>query len=181
MSKFQCSICGTIHEGFEAPEKCPVCKAPSSKFTIIDKGAPKATKLQKINDEDYEIIKEFETNGFMSTVEWYQENYGCDLNEAKDIIKTIKEKYNVVYQGSEEEIREMLNSIESLPKAIEWYENRYAVDNAEATKRINEMIDKIRKESYGDTSNSSGNGCAITILIAITSTLSIGSLIAYYI
>lgn len=30
--KWVCSVCGYVHEGPEAPEKCPVCKAPASKF-----------------------------------------------------------------------------------------------------------------------------------------------------
>ena len=30
--KWVCSICGYVHEGPEAPERCPVCKAPASKF-----------------------------------------------------------------------------------------------------------------------------------------------------
>lgn len=30
--KFICTVCGYIHEGEDAPEKCPVCKAPASKF-----------------------------------------------------------------------------------------------------------------------------------------------------
>lgn len=32
MAKFVCSVCGYVHEGDAAPEKCPVCKAPASKF-----------------------------------------------------------------------------------------------------------------------------------------------------
>lgn len=32
MKKFVCSICGYVHEGDAAPEKCPQCKAPASKF-----------------------------------------------------------------------------------------------------------------------------------------------------
>jgi len=32
MSKFICSICGYLHEGAEAPEKCPQCGAPKAKF-----------------------------------------------------------------------------------------------------------------------------------------------------
>ena len=27
MKKFVCSVCGYVHEGNEAPEFCPVCKA----------------------------------------------------------------------------------------------------------------------------------------------------------
>ena len=30
--KWVCKICGYVHEGPEAPEKCPQCKAPASKF-----------------------------------------------------------------------------------------------------------------------------------------------------
>ena len=30
--KFVCSVCGYVHEGDSAPEKCPVCKVPASKF-----------------------------------------------------------------------------------------------------------------------------------------------------
>ena len=31
--KFVCQVCGYIHEGDAAPEKCPVCNVPASKFT----------------------------------------------------------------------------------------------------------------------------------------------------
>ena len=30
--KFICTVCGYVHEGDEAPEKCPLCGAPKSKF-----------------------------------------------------------------------------------------------------------------------------------------------------
>ncbi len=32
MKKFVCTVCGYVHEGDSAPEVCPVCKAPASKF-----------------------------------------------------------------------------------------------------------------------------------------------------
>lgn len=32
MKKFVCTICGYVHEGDAAPEKCPVCSAPAAKF-----------------------------------------------------------------------------------------------------------------------------------------------------
>lgn len=32
MKKFVCTVCGYVHEGDSAPESCPVCKAPASKF-----------------------------------------------------------------------------------------------------------------------------------------------------
>ena len=32
MKKFSCTVCGHQHEGEAAPEKCPQCQAPASKF-----------------------------------------------------------------------------------------------------------------------------------------------------
>ena len=32
MKKFVCTVCVYVHEGDSAPEFCPVCKAPASKF-----------------------------------------------------------------------------------------------------------------------------------------------------
>ena len=32
MKKFICSVCGYVYEGEAAPEFCPLCKAPASKF-----------------------------------------------------------------------------------------------------------------------------------------------------
>lgn len=34
--KFICVVCGYVHEGDEAPEKCPICGAPKSKFKELD-------------------------------------------------------------------------------------------------------------------------------------------------
>ena len=34
--KWVCSVCGHVHEGPEPPEKCPICKAPASKFVKQD-------------------------------------------------------------------------------------------------------------------------------------------------
>ncbi len=31
--KFVCQVCGYVHEGDSAPEKCPQCNAPAEKFT----------------------------------------------------------------------------------------------------------------------------------------------------
>ena len=32
--KYVCQICGYVHEGENAPEACPQCKAPASKFSV---------------------------------------------------------------------------------------------------------------------------------------------------
>ena len=33
MKKFVCQVCGYVYEGEAAPEFCPQCNAPASKFT----------------------------------------------------------------------------------------------------------------------------------------------------
>ena len=38
MKKFVCSVCGYVHEGDEAPDFCPQCRAPKSKFTEMSGG-----------------------------------------------------------------------------------------------------------------------------------------------
>lgn len=45
--KFKCTVCGYIHEGNEAPEKCPLCKAPKSKFVEIKEETNNAVKSLK--------------------------------------------------------------------------------------------------------------------------------------
>ena len=36
MAKYVCSVCGYVHEGDSAPEKCPVCGVSSDKFNKQD-------------------------------------------------------------------------------------------------------------------------------------------------
>ena len=39
MKKYVCPVCGYIHERDSAPEKCPQCGVPGSKFTVMEEGA----------------------------------------------------------------------------------------------------------------------------------------------
>ncbi len=36
MAKWVCKVCGYIHEGDNAPERCPQCKVPSDKFEKLE-------------------------------------------------------------------------------------------------------------------------------------------------
>lgn len=36
--KFICTVCGYVHEGDSAPEKCPLCGVPASKFKELVEG-----------------------------------------------------------------------------------------------------------------------------------------------
>ena len=49
--KFICAVCGYIHEGDSAPEKCPICKAPASKFSELkDDGDVTYATVHRIGD-----------------------------------------------------------------------------------------------------------------------------------
>lgn len=66
--KFICTVCGYIHEGTEAPEACPLCKAPASKFKemTVENANDFATvhKLGAAIEEgaDEEMIKDLNTH-----------------------------------------------------------------------------------------------------------------------
>lgn len=52
--KFRCNVCGYIHEGAAAPDKCPVCAAPASEFTEITE--KKKGLLSDTNSNAYIIL-----------------------------------------------------------------------------------------------------------------------------
>lgn len=64
MKKFVCSICGYIHEGNNAPEKCVQCGAPSSKFGELSDSLAFADehRIGVAKDIDPEIIEGLKLN-----------------------------------------------------------------------------------------------------------------------
>lgn len=54
---FKCTVCGYIHEGETAPDKCPKCGAPKEKFVqLTDDEAKKIYTSDRTNDIHCEII-----------------------------------------------------------------------------------------------------------------------------
>ncbi len=130
-------------------------------------------KVQKINEEDYEIIKIIETEGYIKSIEWYQENYDCTLEEAKEAIRAVRDKYNVTSKGLDID-PEALKLIEEGAKlqAVKVYVDKYGFSLKEAKDFIDETEKKLNGVTSNNASTNSNNGCMITILIAITTTLS---------
>ena len=66
MKKFVCTICGYVHEGNEAPEACPQCKAPKAKFMEkVENGKIAFADEHRIGvakDVDPEIIEGLRAN-----------------------------------------------------------------------------------------------------------------------
>ena len=57
--KFICAVCGYIYEGDAAPEKCPICKAPASKFSELKDDADMTyATVHKIGDGKPEGVSE---------------------------------------------------------------------------------------------------------------------------
>ncbi|MBB6630252.1 NADH peroxidase [Clostridium algidicarnis] len=65
MKKFVCTICGFVYEGETAPEKCPQCGAPASKFVEKVEGEMSWADEHRIGiakDVDQEIIEGLRAN-----------------------------------------------------------------------------------------------------------------------
>lgn len=54
---WKCSVCGFIHDGPEAPEKCPKCGAPKEKFVALTEEEEKKVRdSERTNDIHMEVI-----------------------------------------------------------------------------------------------------------------------------
>lgn len=55
---YKCSVCGYIHEGEEAPERCPKCGVPKEKFVALtEEEAKKVYDSNRTNDIHMSIVK----------------------------------------------------------------------------------------------------------------------------
>lgn len=56
MALWKCSVCGYIHDGEDAPDKCPHCGAPKEKFEKLEaEKAELVEKSRETNDIHIEI------------------------------------------------------------------------------------------------------------------------------
>ena len=64
MKKYICTICGYIHEGNEAPEVCPICKADKNKFEEMNDDLTWADehRIGTGKDLDPKIIEDLRAN-----------------------------------------------------------------------------------------------------------------------
>jgi rubrerythrin len=65
MEKYICTVCGYVHEGNEAPDKCPQCNAPKEKFKLSEAGERQWADQHFIGvakDVDPEIVEGLRMN-----------------------------------------------------------------------------------------------------------------------
>lgn len=176
MAKFVCSVCGYVHEDLTAPENCPVCMASSSDFTEVEE-VPQTEKLQADNNVGIEAkINETEVR---KNVESHAEEDSQYLEASNEADKSISNNINdnIISDAAvsgvdkvdsdEEEIVKKYKATAAALQVVKWYMETYHVGLKEAKDRVDFVLDKhgLRKASKG--------GCMVTILIAISSTLSV--------
>jgi rubredoxin/uncharacterized membrane protein len=67
MKKWQCTVCGYIHEGEEPPEECPVCGADKSKFVLLQE-KPTGTIPKEPDPADSQIMPDKPVSKWRCTV-----------------------------------------------------------------------------------------------------------------
>ena len=202
MAKYVCSICGYVHEGMTAPEKCIICKSPSSQFTLSEEDCKDEVQetiedgcingdvnesqnikqsqlnvLDVIDEKETDsvdpnisvedtIIKIAEAEGINMAIKWYIDKNSCNTYEAIETVKSICSQKKV-YCTLEEE-KEILKFDAARLQAVKWYKEKNECGLKEAKDVVDLVFAKYGKQTIGGN----GNGCIITILLAITSTLS---------
>jgi ribosomal protein L7/L12 len=149
MAKYVCSICGYVHEGTDAPEKCPICLTSASDFTIIE-------------DVSDETLQEESNVGDVVSSETVKNNVEITTDNDNS---TIKEEIDPV----EEAIIDKFQETQGLLQVVNWYKETYDVDLKEAK----DFVEKVLVKHNLWNMSQSGSGCAVTLLVAITSTLSL--------
>lgn len=51
MDMWRCTVCGFVHDGADAPERCPKCGAPKNKFEKIEKEAAELIERSRFTND----------------------------------------------------------------------------------------------------------------------------------
>jgi len=117
MKKFICTVCGYVHEGDVAPEKCPQCGVPASKFKEMVESAG----LSFVTEHEIGVAK------------------GCDDEMIKDL--------NAHFMGECTEVGMYLAMSrqadrEGYPEIAEAFK-RYAIEEAEHASKFAELLGDV--------------------------------------
>ena len=129
--KWICTVCGYVHEGDEAPEKCPKCKAPAAKFKELEQPAPSAAgKKGGIN------------------IKFVTEHH---VGEAKGVSEEMRKDLETHFNGECAEVGMYLAMArqadrEGYPEIAEAFK-RYAFEEADHAARIAEMLGEVLTDS----------------------------------
>lgn len=115
--KFICTVCGYIHEGEAAPEKCPQCGVPASKFKELDEEAA----LKFVTEHEVGVAK------------------GCDEQMIKDLTNHFNGECSEVgmYLAMSRQADR-----EGYPEIAEAFK-RYAFEEAEHAAKFAELLGEM--------------------------------------
>ena len=133
-----------------APEKCPVCLTTASDFTIVEE------VLEETSEKEGK-------EGDVTASEVKKDSAEITTDQKDD--GNIKEEIDPVEKAIIDKFQELQGSLQ----VVKWYKETYDVGLKEAKDRVDEVL---RKNNLWNMGNS-GSGCVVTLLIAITSTLSL--------
>lgn len=142
--KFICTVCGYVHEGDAAPEKCPQCGVPASKFKELEE---KEGALEFVTEHEIGVAK------------------GCDEEMIKDL--------NAHFNGECSEVGMYLAMSrqadrEGYPEIAEAFK-RYAWEEAEHASRFAELLGDVvwdTKTNLDKRMNAESGACADKMRIA---------------
>ena len=177
MAKFVCSVCGYIHEDLTAPENCPVCMAPASEFSEIEE-VPLVENESNDVDVEEDVKEVIKAEGDKTDELYYEsdkEHIGpnelpdstTDNTNVQSNNSDSTASVDAEMESDEQEIVNLYKKTGAALQVVKWYKETYHVGLKEAKDRVDFVLDK-----HGLRSLTKGSGCMITILIAITSTLS---------
>lgn len=106
MKKWRCTVCGYIHDGEGAPEKCPKCGAPREKFEALT-----AEKAQLIERSRTSNLLHMQLVAIMDDIKVLAEE-GIDDNldpGCVDIFKKAREQAEALTQMVKAELQAHIN------------------------------------------------------------------------
>ena len=128
MKKWKCKVCGYIHQGDTPPEKCPICKQPSTAFELISDESATAQLTDFIQISDYlytdgnfvdltsnfEIGEEFEHDGTEYQGRFKEYKYVMHLNDlfsytSVDVKPITEDAYRTLYTAFTENAKNKKN------------------------------------------------------------------------
>jgi rubrerythrin len=141
--KFICTVCGYVHEGDSAPEKCPQCGVPASKFKELNE----AETLNFVTEHEIGVAK------------------GCDAEMLADL--------NAHFTGECTEVGMYLAMSrqadrEGYPEVAEAFK-RYAWEEAEHASKFAELLGDVvwdTKTNLEKRMNAEAGACADKMRIA---------------
>ena len=115
MKKWVCTVCGYVCEGEAAPEKCPICKAPASKFQEM--------KDEKVYADEHKVGV---ANGLDERViEGLRENFNGECSEVGMYLAMSRQADR-----------------EGYPEVAEAFK-RYALEEAEHASKFAELLGEV--------------------------------------